>query len=72
MLEARGRSQGTKGTNMKTQINRIRRKANALFLFMVAVLGWAGTTCGAGRYVQVDYPASTVPGEMIIAVTYTL
>ncbi len=27
---------------------------------------------GAGKYVKVEYPASTVQGEMILAVTYTL
>jgi len=48
------------------------RKLNAFILSVVAVLGSAATTCGAGRYVQVDFPASTVPGEMILAVTYTL
>jgi len=50
----------------------MRRTLNAFLLFIAAVLGCAGTTCAAGRYVQIDYPASTVPGEMIIAVTYTL
>src|SRR5882724_6014004 len=31
-----------------------------------------GTTRGAGQYLSVDYPASTVEGELQIAVTYTL
>ena len=36
------------------------------------VFGFAGTTRGAGQYLKVDYPASTVAGELQIAVTYTL
>jgi len=32
----------------------------------------SGAQAGYGRYVQVDYPASTVAGELPIAVTYTL
>src|SRR5712672_4822023 len=36
------------------------------------VFGFAGTTRGAGQYLTVDYPASTVAGELQIAVTYTL
>src|ERR1700738_2152181 len=36
------------------------------------VFGLAGTTRGAGQYLKVDYPASTVAGELQIAVTYTL
>src|ERR1700733_1407510 len=36
------------------------------------VFGIAGTTRGAGQYLTVDYPASTVAGELQIAVTYTL
>ncbi len=50
----------------------MRGKLNPFILFIVAVLGSATTTCAAGRYVKVDYPASTVPGEMILSVTYTL
>jgi hypothetical protein len=44
----------------------------ALSLLIAAVLSCAGTTRGAGRYVKVDYPASSVEGELRIAVTYTL
>src|ERR1700758_837709 len=36
------------------------------------VFGLAGTTRGAGQYLTVDYPASSVEGELQIAVTYTL
>jgi hypothetical protein len=49
-----------------------RVKLNALVLFIVAVFGCAVTMRGAGQYVKVDYPASTVEGELRIAVTYTL
>lgn len=34
--------------------------------------GIAGAALGAGQYVSVDYPASTIEGELQIAVTYTL
>ena len=50
------------------------RKAGFVFLaVMVAcILGNVGTLYGAGRYIKIDYPASTVEGELRIAVTYTL
>jgi len=32
----------------------------------------AGTALGAGQYLKIDYPASTTPGELQTAVTYTL
>ena len=51
---------------------RARVKLNALILFVVAMFGCAATMRGAGLYVKVDYPASTVEGELRIAVTYTL
>jgi pimeloyl-ACP methyl ester carboxylesterase len=47
-------------------------KLNALTLIIVAVFGCAGMLRGAGHFLKVDYPASTVEGEMRIAVTYTL
>ena len=50
----------------------MRTKFMALTLFTIAVFGWVGTMHGAGQYLTVDYPASTVPGEMILSVTYTL
>src|SRR4029077_4274589 len=43
-----------------------------LALIAVSVLGVDGTVRAAGQYVSVDYPASTVEGELQIAVTYTL
>lgn len=43
-----------------------------LALSTVLVLTVGGTVRGAGQYVKVDYPASTAPGELQIAVTYTL
>ena len=51
---------------------RPRMRLTALSLLIAAVVGCAGTTRGAGRYVKVDYPASSVAGELRIAVTYTL
>ena len=38
----------------------------------VGVFGFAAAARGAGHYVKVDYPASTVEGELRIAATYTL
>jgi len=39
---------------------------------LACVSGFVGPAYGAGRYFKVDYPASTVPDELRIAVTYTL
>jgi hypothetical protein len=36
------------------------------------VLGLVGPIHGAGRYLTVEYPPSTAPGELQLAVTYTL
>src|SRR5271170_2621771 len=49
-------------------------RTNRVTLASIAacVFGFAGTTQGAGQYLKVDYPASTVAGELQIAVTYTL
>ncbi len=41
-------------------------------LMAVFVLGMAETGGAAGQYVSLDYPASTIEGELQIAVTYTL
>ncbi len=38
----------------------------------VATFGFAAPNCGAGRYLKVDYPASTAANELRVAVTYTL
>ena len=43
-----------------------------LALIAVSVLGVDGTVRAGGQYVSVDYPASTVEGELQIAVTYTI
>jgi hypothetical protein len=45
---------------------------NLPVLVAALVLGVAGTVRAAGQYVSVDYPASTVEGELQIAVTYTI
>jgi len=39
---------------------------------IICIFGAAGTTYGGGRYLKVDYPGSTVPGELPTPVTYTL
>src|SRR5579872_6704385 len=44
----------------------------SLAVLAAFVLGVAKTALGAGQYIRVDYPASTVEGELQIAVTYTL
>jgi pimeloyl-ACP methyl ester carboxylesterase len=50
-----------------------RTKFTAFTLMLtIAVFGWAGTLRGAGKYLQIDYPASTNEGELQTAVTYTL
>ncbi len=49
-----------------------RMRLKALTLLIAAVFGCAGMMRGAGQYVKVDYPASTVEGQLRIAVTYTL
>jgi len=43
-----------------------------LVLITALALGATGTSRGTGRYVSIDYAASTVDGELQIAVTYTL
>jgi hypothetical protein len=42
-----------------------------ILLALLAALGTGipGTACAAGHYIHVDYPASTVEGELQIAVT---
>ncbi len=49
-----------------------RTRLAALALFVAGVLGSARTTCPAGQYFELDYPASTAPGELVTPVTYTL
>src|SRR5580692_7789096 len=44
----------------------------SLAVFAGFVLGPVATVRAAGQYISVDYPASTVEGELQIAVTYTL
>jgi len=51
---------------------RLRMKLQTIALFIAVVFGCAGTMRGAGQYLKVDYPASTVEGELRIAATYTL
>jgi poly(3-hydroxybutyrate) depolymerase len=41
-------------------------------LIIALMLGATGPARGAGQYLSIDYPASTVDGELQIAVTYTL
>ena len=44
----------------------------ALASIAICALGPAAAARGAGRYLKVDYPASTAPDELQTAVTYTL
>ena len=41
-------------------------------LLAFSVIGFAGTTRGAGQYLKIDYPASTVSNELHVAVSYAL
>lgn len=41
-------------------------------LLAMGMIGFAGTTHGAGQYLKVDYPASSASNELQVAVTYTL
>src|SRR5437773_1562609 len=41
-------------------------------LLAIGVAGFGGTMRGAGQYVKVEYPASTVKDELQVGVTYTL
>ena len=50
---------------------RTKLAAVATFLTFALVAG-TGTALGAGRYLKIDYPASTTEGELPTAVTYTL
>jgi poly(3-hydroxybutyrate) depolymerase len=50
----------------------LKKTAFIKILMAVCVLALAETGRAAGQYVTVDYPASTVAGELQIAVTYTL
>jgi len=43
-----------------------------LTTFLICIFGCASSANSAGRYVKVDYPASTAPGELQVPVTYTL
>ena len=43
-----------------------------LALIVACVCGNVGTVYGAGRYIKIDYPASTAADELQLAVTYTL
>ena len=41
-------------------------------LILACVWGQVGTLYGAGRYISIDYPASTAANELQLAVTYTM
>jgi hypothetical protein len=51
---------------------KLRFAAVLLTLVLACILAPSATARGAGQYVTVDYPASTNPSELQIAVTYTL
>ena len=44
----------------------------ALSAILACPLSFPGLARGAGRYVQVEYPPSIVPGELQVGVTYIL
>jgi sugar lactone lactonase YvrE len=50
----------------------VRTNLITLASLTVCLFGFARTTHGAGQYLKVDYPASTTPNELQVAVTYTL
>ena len=50
----------------------MRKRFTAFVLSVAGVLVCAGAACGSGHYLKVDYPASTNPKELRLAVTYTL
>jgi len=57
---------------MRGFIMKLRFAAVVLTFALACILASSATARGAGQYVTVDYPASTIPGELQIAVTYTL
>lgn len=59
-------------TKLKITQALVNMKLNALAAFTLCAFGFFGTVQGAGRYLKVDYPASTNPNELRIAATYTL
>ena len=44
----------------------------SILLLAMGVVGLPDTMRGAGRYLKIDYPASTASNELQVAVTYTL
>src|SRR6185295_3744468 len=63
----------------RTDVNRIfmellmkRSLITTLTPVVICIIGCARFAHAAGTFIKVDYPASTVPGELQIPVTYTL
>ena len=55
-----------------TRWTMVRTRSALLAWCLVCVSGFVGTTCAAGQYLKVDYPASTAADELQVPVTYTL
>jgi hypothetical protein len=49
-----------------------RTKLITLIVFAICLCGFAGTLHAAGKYLKIDYPASTDTNELQTPVTYTL
>ena len=50
----------------------MKKSSTLLTAIVLCVAACAGTARGAGQYVKVEYPASTVADELQVGVTYTL
>ena len=50
----------------------MKKSSPLLTAIVLCVAAFAGTARGAGQYVKVEYPASTVADELQVGVTYTL
>src|SRR5438445_1349543 len=57
-------------TRRRLTMNKVRFAS--ILLLALGVVGLPDTMRGAGRYLKIDYPASTASNELQVAVTYTL
>jgi hypothetical protein len=57
---------------MKGSIKALPNRAFIILVFITILFNLAGTNQASAQYLKVDYPASTAPGELQLAVTYTL
>ena len=49
-----------------------RSQTTKLTTFLICIFACAGPVYSADKYLKVDYPASSVAGELQVPVTYTL